>query len=44
VLKENFRAWNREADRSWAKRILLLLEERAEGDSLPEFKKFLYTG
>ena len=43
MLKESFRTWYREADRSRAKERLGLLEERIEGDSLPEFKELLHT-
>ena len=43
VLKESFRAWYRETDRSRAEARLGLLEERIEGDSLAEFKELLHT-
>lgn len=43
VLKESFRAWYREADRSRAEEVLGLLEERIAKDSLPEFKELLHT-
>ncbi|GAI50677.1 unnamed protein product, partial [marine sediment metagenome] len=43
VLKESFRAWYRETNRSWAEEMLGLLKERVEGDSLPEFKELLHT-
>ena len=43
VLKESFRAWYREADRSRAEEALGLLEERIAKDSLPEFKELLHT-
>ena len=42
-LKECFRAWYGEADRSRAEEMLGLLEERIGQDSLPEFKKLLPT-
>jgi len=43
MLKESFRAWYRETDRSRAFERLGLLEERIQGDSLPEFKELLHT-
>jgi len=43
VLKESFRAWYRETDRSRAEELLRLLEERIANDSLYEFKKLLGT-
>jgi len=43
VLKESFRTWYRDTDRSRAEERLGLLEERIEGDSLPEFKELLHT-
>ena len=43
VLKESFRTWYRETDRSRAEERLGLLEEKIEGDSLPEFKELLHT-
>jgi transposase len=43
VLKESFRAWYREADRSRAEEVLGLLEERIAKDSLPELKELLHT-
>jgi transposase len=43
VLKESFRAWYRETDRSRAEEMLGLLEERIASDSLYEFKKLLGT-
>ncbi|MEE9528499.1 MAG: ISL3 family transposase [Dehalococcoidia bacterium] len=43
VLKESFRTWYREMDRMRAEEMLGLLEERIEGDSLPEFKELLHT-
>ena len=43
VLKESFRTWYRETDRMRAEERLGLLEERIEGDSLPEFKELLHT-
>jgi transposase len=42
-LKESFRTWYRDTDRSRAEERLGLLEERIEGDSLPEFKELLHT-
>jgi len=43
MLKESFRAWYRETDRSRAFERLGLLEERIANDSLPEFKELLHT-
>ena len=43
VLKESFRAWYRETDRSKAEEMLALLEEEIASGSLPEFKKLLNT-
>jgi len=43
VLKESFKTWYREMDRMRAEDMLGLLEERIEGDSLPEFKELLHT-
>jgi len=43
VLKESFRAWYRETDRSRAEEMLGILEERIANDSLYEFKKLLRT-
>ena len=43
VLKESFRAWYKETDRSRAEQMLRLLEERIANDSLDEFKKLLPT-
>ena len=43
MLKEGFRAWYGERDRSWAEERLSLLEERIANDSLPEFKELLHT-
>jgi len=43
VLKESFRAWYREADRSRAEEVLGLLEERIAKDSLSELKELLHT-
>ena len=43
VLKESFRMWYRETDRMRAEERLGLLEERIDGDSLPEFKVLLRT-
>jgi len=43
MLKESFRAWYRETDRSRAKETLGLLEERISNDSLAEFKELLHT-
>ena len=43
MLKESFRAWYKEIDRSRAEERLSLLVERIEGDSLPEFKELLHT-
>ena len=43
MLKESFRAWYRETDRSRAEERLGLLEERIANDSLPEFKELLHT-
>ncbi|TRZ95223.1 MAG: ISL3 family transposase [Dehalococcoidia bacterium] len=43
VLKESFRAWYRETDRSKAEEMLGLLEEKIASDSLYEFKEFLHT-
>jgi transposase len=42
VLKESFRAWYRETDRSRAEEKLAQLEEEIRNDSLYEFKKLLY--
>jgi len=43
VLKERFRAWYKETNRSRAEKMLGLLEEQIEGNSLPEFKELLHT-
>ena len=43
MLKESFRAWYKEIDRSRAEERLSLLEERIANDSLPEFREFLPT-
>jgi len=43
MLKESFRAWYKEIDRSRAEGRLSLLEERIANDSLPEFKELLHT-
>ncbi len=43
MLKESFRAWYRETDRSRAEERLGLLAERIANDSLPEFKELLHT-
>ena len=43
MLKESFRAWYKEIDRSRAEERLSLLEERIANDSLPEFKELLHT-
>ena len=43
MLKESFRAWYRETNRSGAEERLGLLEERIANDSLPEFKELLHT-
>ena len=43
MLKESFRAWYRESDRSRAEEVLGLLEKRIAKDSLPEFKQLLHT-
>jgi len=43
MLKESFRAWYRETDRSRAEERLGLLEKRIANDSLPEFKQLLHT-
>ncbi len=43
MLKESFRAWYKETDRSRAEERLGLLEERIANDSLPEFKELLHT-
>jgi len=43
VLKESFRAWYGEADKSRAEEGLGLLEERIANDSLSEFKELLHT-
>ncbi len=43
MIKESFRAWYKEIDRSRAEERLSLLEERIANDSLPEFKKLLHT-
>jgi transposase len=43
VLKESFRAWYREADRSKAEEMLGLLEKKIAKDSLYEFRKLLHT-
>jgi transposase len=40
-LKENFRAWYRDMDRSKAEKTLRLLEDKIASDSLPEFKQLL---
>ena len=42
VLKESFRAWYRETDRSRAEQKLAQLEEEIRNDSIYEFKKLLY--
>ena len=43
MLKESFRAWYKEINRSRAEERLSLLEERIANDSLPEFKELLHT-
>jgi len=43
VLKESFRAWYRETDRSKAEEKLGLLEGKIASDSLYEFKELLHT-
>ena len=43
VLKESFRVWYRETDRSRAEEMLGLLEGKIACDSLYEFNKLLYT-
>jgi len=43
VLKESFRAWYKETNRSRAQERLGLLEERMDNDPLPEFKELLHT-
>ena len=43
MLKESFRIWYREGDRSSAEGKLEFLEERIANDSLPEFKELLHT-
>ena len=43
MLKESFRTWYRETDRSRAEEGLELLEERIASDSLSEFKELLHT-
>jgi len=43
MLKESFRAWYNERDRSKAEERLGLLEQRIANDSLPEFKELLHT-
>ncbi len=43
MLKESFRAWYRETNRSGAEKRLGLLEERIADDSLPELKELLRT-
>jgi len=43
VLKDSFRAWYRETDRSRAEEMLELLEAKIAGDSLDEFKELLRT-
>ena len=43
TLKESFRAWYGETNRSKAEEGLGLLEERIANDSLPEFKELLHT-
>ena len=43
VLKESFRTWYRETDRSRAEEGLELLEERIASDSLSEFKELLHS-
>lgn len=43
VLKESFRAWYRETDRSKAEGRLVMLEKRIINDSLPEFNELLHT-
>ena len=43
LLKESFRTWYRETDRSRAEEKLELLEEKIASDSLYEFKELLHT-
>jgi transposase len=43
VLKESFRAWYRETDRSRAEEMLRVLEGKIACDSLYEFNKLLHT-
>jgi len=43
MLKESFRAWYRETNRSRAEERLGLLEERIANDSLPGFEELLHT-
>ncbi len=43
VLKENFRAWYKETDRSRVEERLASLEKTISDDSLPEFKELLHT-
>jgi transposase len=43
MLKESFRGWYRETDRSRAEERLGSLEERIANDSLAEFKELLHT-
>ena len=42
-LKESFRAWYRETNKSVAEKTLRLLEDKIARDSIPEFKGLLYT-
>jgi transposase len=43
VLKESFRAWYKETDRSRAEKLLRLLEGKIASDSLYEFTELLHT-
>ena len=43
MLKESFRAWYRETDRSRAEEMLEQLEEQIASDSICEFKELLRT-
>ena len=43
MLKESFRTWYRETERSKAEERLGLLEETIANDSLPEFRELLHT-
>jgi len=43
MLKESFRTWYRETDRSQAEARLRSLEETIANGSIPEFKELLHT-